>query len=142
MHHTTKRRVQTAIVVIVGGVLTSGVRVDGHHNYFTRYAMNETVTIEGPVTDVLLRNPHSLVRVTAPDLDGHQQTGSVYATDTLSVGRFNFTLSGRYNRTTIDNKDLIQPQGGEGTGRGYCGRVRAHGWLAGRQISGTADERR
>ena len=52
---------------------------------------------------------------TRVNLDGHIQTGSVYATDTLSVGRWNFTLSGRYNRTTVDNKDLIQPLGGTGS---------------------------
>ncbi|MCX6596439.1 MAG: TonB-dependent receptor [Acidobacteria bacterium] len=52
-------------------------------------------------------------------LRGHVQTGSVYATDTLSSGRWNVTLSGRYNHTTIDNKDRLLPIAGPGslTGR-------------------------
>lgn len=46
------------------------------------------------------------------DLAGRPHTGSVYATDTLSAGKaWNFTLSGRYNRTTIDNQDRILPGG-------------------------------
>ncbi|MEQ1883918.1 MAG: TonB-dependent receptor [Bryobacteraceae bacterium] len=45
---------------------------------------------------------------TRVNLNGKVTTGSVYATDTLSVGdEFSFTFSGRYNRTTIDNLDRI-----------------------------------
>ena len=41
---------------------------------------------------------------------------SVYATDTLSLGAaWHVTLSGRYNRTTIDNRDRIEPGGGPGS---------------------------
>jgi outer membrane receptor protein involved in Fe transport len=50
------------------------------------------------------------------NLNGRPNTGSVYATDTLSIGnKLNLTLSGRYNRTTIDNKDNLQPQAGPGS---------------------------
>jgi outer membrane receptor protein involved in Fe transport len=50
------------------------------------------------------------------NLHGHPQTWSVYAIDTLSVGSgWNFTVSGRYNRTTIDNRDRINPGGGPGS---------------------------
>ncbi|MEO8125532.1 MAG: TonB-dependent receptor [Bryobacteraceae bacterium] len=53
---------------------------------------------------------------TRVDLHGLIQTGSVYGTDTLSIGNaWNFTLSGRYNRTTIDNDDRIQPLAGSGS---------------------------
>ena len=53
---------------------------------------------------------------TRVDLRGRIHTGSIFATDTLSIGnKLNFTLSGRYNRTTIDNKDLIIPQAGPGS---------------------------
>ena len=54
------------------------------------------------------------------DLAGRPHTGSIYATDTLSVGNaWNFTLSGRYNRTTIDNLDRLQPQPGSGSLTGH-----------------------
>jgi outer membrane receptor protein involved in Fe transport len=44
------------------------------------------------------------------------RTSSVYVTDTLAVTpRVNLTLSGRYNHTTIENHDLRNPGGGEGS---------------------------
>lgn len=49
------------------------------------------------------------------DLRGLIHTGSVFATDTLSTGKWNFTASGRYNRTTIDNRDRILPLAGTGS---------------------------
>lgn len=46
------------------------------------------------------------------NLHGRIRTGSVYATDTFSLAnRFHFTLSGRYNRTTVDNSDRLRPSG-------------------------------
>jgi outer membrane receptor protein involved in Fe transport len=50
------------------------------------------------------------------DLDGRTRTASVYATDTLSLGEnLHLTLSGRYNRTTVHNRDHITPGGGPGS---------------------------
>jgi outer membrane receptor protein involved in Fe transport len=50
------------------------------------------------------------------DLNGRIHTGSAYATDTLSIGlAWNFTMSGRYNRTVIGNADDITPGGGPGS---------------------------
>jgi outer membrane receptor protein involved in Fe transport len=57
---------------------------------------------------------------TRVDLDGLIHTGSVYATNTLSIaGKWSFTLSGRYNRTVIDNDDLIMPAAGPGSLTGH-----------------------
>jgi outer membrane receptor protein involved in Fe transport len=50
------------------------------------------------------------------DLDGLTQTVSAYATDTISIGAaWNVTLSGRFNRTTVQNRDAIDPGGGSGS---------------------------
>ena len=47
---------------------------------------------------------------TRVDLHGVIRTGSIYATDTLSLGSaWHFTLSGRYNRTSLVNRDRITP---------------------------------
>ena len=47
------------------------------------------------------------------DLKSRIRTWSVFATDTLSIaGVWHLTLSGRYNRTTIHNRDRIDPDGG------------------------------
>ena len=53
---------------------------------------------------------------TRVNLHGLPQTWSLYATDTLSVGKaWSFTVSGRYNRTTINNRDRLNPGGAPGS---------------------------
>ena len=53
---------------------------------------------------------------TRVDLDGVVQTFSLYATDTLSFApAWSVTLSGRYNRTSVRNRDAIVPGGGSGS---------------------------
>jgi outer membrane receptor protein involved in Fe transport len=50
---------------------------------------------------------------TRVDLAGLIQTFSLYATDALSFSpKWTVTLSGRYNRTTVRNRDAIRPGGG------------------------------
>ena len=50
---------------------------------------------------------------TRVDLDGVIQTFSLYATNTVSLSqKWNITVSGRYNRTTVRNRDAIEPGGG------------------------------
>ena len=48
---------------------------------------------------------------TQVNLDGRINTASVYVTDTASGKNWNFTFSGRYNHTTVDNRDRIRPAG-------------------------------
>jgi outer membrane receptor protein involved in Fe transport len=53
---------------------------------------------------------------TRVDLDGVMRTWSVYASDTLSFGdRVHVTVAGRFNRTSVDNRDAIRPGGVEGS---------------------------
>ncbi|MCI0661516.1 MAG: TonB-dependent receptor [Acidobacteria bacterium] len=53
---------------------------------------------------------------TRVDLNGRIHTYSFYASDSLAVANnLNLTLSGRFNRTTINNRDLITPGGGPGS---------------------------
>ncbi len=50
------------------------------------------------------------------DLNGRIQTFSFYATDAFALGNnWTLSLSGRYNRTTIKNRDRINPGGGTGS---------------------------
>lgn len=50
---------------------------------------------------------------TRVELKGIIRTWSVFLTDTLPVGtRTHVTLSGRFNRTTIENRDQLNPGGG------------------------------
>ncbi len=57
---------------------------------------------------------------TRVNLHGSPKTWSFYATDTLALGAaWHATFSGRYNRTTIDNTDLLTPGGGPGSLDGH-----------------------
>jgi len=50
------------------------------------------------------------------DLDGHTRTFSLYATDTFRLrDGLHATLSGRFNRTVVENADAINPGGGAGS---------------------------
>ena len=63
---------------------------------------------------------------TRVDLQGRVWTGSFFLTDTWAIARrTSMTLSGRYNRTTIDNRDRILPLEGPGslTGRHTFARL-------------------
>jgi outer membrane receptor protein involved in Fe transport len=53
---------------------------------------------------------------TRVDLDGIITTASVFATDTLALGKaWHVTLAGRFNRTAVHNTDRISPGGGPGS---------------------------
>lgn len=50
------------------------------------------------------------------DLSGKVHTWSVYASDTLRLApAWNLTVSGRYNRSTVRNRDHLNPGGGSGS---------------------------
>ena len=56
------------------------------------------------------------------DLHGASPYWSLFATDTLSLGkRWNLTMSGRYNRRRVDNADRISPLAGPGSLDGHYG---------------------
>ncbi len=61
------------------------------------------------------------------DLSGIIQTWSILASDTLTLGKWNLTASGRYNRTSLRNHDRIRPGGGVGSldGVDVFGRLNA-----------------
>lgn len=53
---------------------------------------------------------------TRVDLDSNVTTLSLFAADTLPIGeRVHLSVSGRFNRSAIDNRDRIQPGGGPGS---------------------------
>lgn len=53
---------------------------------------------------------------TRVDLNGRIQTFSAFVTDTVAVGKKGaLNLAGRYNRTTVNNRDRIMPGGGPGS---------------------------
>jgi outer membrane receptor protein involved in Fe transport len=75
---------------------------------------------------------------TRVDLRGRVHTGSVYATSTFHAARLaTVTLSGRFNATTIDNRDRLLPAGeGSLTGRHQFRRFNPAAGLVSRPFGG------
>src|SRR4030095_7655487 len=60
------------------------------------------------------------------NLEGRVHTGSVFASDVLSIGdAWNLTIYARYNPTTVPNADRLNPGGGSGSldGQHVFGRL-------------------
>jgi hypothetical protein len=63
--------------LIVGGILVGGATGYAHHSFGATYDLKKTITIEGKLVQVLLRNPHSFFHVEALDENGELQRWSV-----------------------------------------------------------------
>jgi outer membrane receptor protein involved in Fe transport len=77
---------------------------------------------------------------TRVDLRGRVHTNSVYATSTLHAAKLaTLTFSGRYNATTIDNRDRLMPSGeGSLTGRHAFRRFNPAAGVVSRQFKGVS----
>jgi hypothetical protein len=54
-------------------VTLSGGRTFAHHSVSATYLQGKSVTIDGTLKEFLWRNPHSFMKVEAPDDSGQQQ---------------------------------------------------------------------
>lgn len=93
--------------------LTVGVGYDGNRAGFAQSAEFGYLIPDRSITPVGAFGD-------AVDMAGSIRSASIFATDTLTLAnRLHVTMSGRYNRTTIDNTDRIRPIAGTGslTGR-------------------------
>src|SRR5215467_8080298 len=62
---------------ITAALLISCVTGYAHHSFTATYDTGKTVTIEGKITQFLLRNPHSFLHVTVVDTDGKEQNWNI-----------------------------------------------------------------
>jgi hypothetical protein len=53
-------------VCLIGSALAAGA-ASAHHSFAATYFVDKEVTVEGTLTQFLFRNPHSFVKVEAPD---------------------------------------------------------------------------
>jgi Family of unknown function (DUF6152) len=60
-----------ALVAIIGG------RAYAHHSFAATYFVDQNIKIEGSLTQFMYRNPHSFLKVDAPDDKGQVQTWSI-----------------------------------------------------------------
>ncbi len=64
-------------VLAIAGVLMFGMTADAHHSFPATYSINKIITIQGKVTQLLFRNPHSFLQVDAPNVSGEVQRWSL-----------------------------------------------------------------
>jgi outer membrane receptor protein involved in Fe transport len=107
--------------------LTAGFGYDGNSAGFTQLAELGYLNPDRSITGVGAFGDG----ITGGDIDGDPfdtrvnlsgkiHTGSFYATDSVSLGHsLRATLSGRINRTVIDNLDRIRPRAGAGSLTGH-----------------------
>jgi Family of unknown function (DUF6152) len=69
-------RTAIASLIALANLLACGA-AEAHHSFAATYYVDQEVTVEGTLTQFLFRNPHSFVKVEAPDKDGHMQIWSV-----------------------------------------------------------------
>jgi hypothetical protein len=54
-----------------------GGRAYAHHSFAATYFVDQSIKIEGTVTQFLYRNPHSFLKVDGPDDKGEMQSWSI-----------------------------------------------------------------
>lgn len=103
------------LLLVLAGVVMSGMVADAHHSFNAVYDVSSEVTIEGKLVQFLYRNPHSWVHVEVTNESGEverwavewggtgQLAGQGVTRTTLKVGD-NVIISGDPSRTHGDPK--------------------------------------
>lgn len=115
-----------SLAVLAGAVFVFGGRTYAHHSFAATYYVDKEVTIKGTVTEFLFRNPHSFLKVQAPDENGQMVIWAVewaggvqlaqanVAKDTLKPGD-QVVVSGNPGRTASEHrirlKSITRPDG-------------------------------
>jgi hypothetical protein len=98
-----------AVMLLYGG------RTYAHHSFAATYFVDQVITVKGTVTEFLFRNPHSFLKVQAPDEKGDMQIWAVewaggaqlaqanVAKDTLKPGD-QVVVSGNPGRTASEHR--------------------------------------
>lgn len=65
------------LVLLIGVGLVFCGRAYAHHSFAATYFTDQTNTITGTITEFLYRNPHSFIKVQAPNKDGKMVIWSI-----------------------------------------------------------------
>jgi uncharacterized protein DUF6152 len=66
------------ILLAVAAASATGGRAYAHHSFAATYFVDQEITVEGTLTQFMYRNPHSFVKIEAPDpKGGEMQTWSI-----------------------------------------------------------------
>lgn len=96
------------LLLLIAGVSVSSVRAYAHHSFAATYFLNKTLTIEGEVVQISLRNPHTFVHVKAPDENGQMQRWAVEWGARTQLGAEGLT------KTTLKPGDCVVITGNPG----------------------------
>jgi hypothetical protein len=103
------------LIGLAAAMLLSGGQTYAHHSFAATYFVDQVITVKGTVTEFLFRNPHSFLKVQAPDDKGEMQNWAVewaggaqlaqanVAKDTLKPGDL-VVVSGNPGRTASEHR--------------------------------------
>ena len=63
--------------LVLAGALMAGIPAYAHHSFAATYLEDQMVTLDGKMVQFMFRNPHSFVRVEAPDEKGEMVVWAV-----------------------------------------------------------------
>jgi len=107
---------KSAVLAALAGATTLfAAGAYAHHSFAATYFVDREVTVEGDISSFLYRNPHSFIKVSAPDDKGVMQTWAVewgggaqlnqehVTRDTLKPGD-HVTVTGNPGRDPADHR--------------------------------------
>jgi hypothetical protein len=65
------------VALVAFAAALAGGAAYAHHSFAATYFVDKEITIEGDITSFLYRNPHSFIKVAAPDDKGQIQTWAI-----------------------------------------------------------------
>ena len=75
------------ILILAGLTALLSSPSNAHHSISRDYRTNESVMVEGIVAEVLLRNPHSEIRMEAPDASGNTAVWILELDDLIDLAK-------------------------------------------------------
>jgi hypothetical protein len=107
------------LLVLMAAAFACSGRAYAHHSFAATYYVDQVITVKGTVTEFLFRNPHSFLKVLAPDDKGQMQTWAIewaggvqlsqanVARDTLKPGD-QVVVTGNPGRTPSEHRIRIK----------------------------------
>jgi hypothetical protein len=68
---------KNSLACVCATIFLAAAPADAHHSLAATYLLDQEVEIHGTVSDFLYRNPHSFLRVEAPDEAGKMQSWAI-----------------------------------------------------------------
>lgn len=98
---------RTLLTLVVGIILT-GITARAHHSFAAAYFEDQSVTMEGVVSEFEYRNPHAILRFNAKDAEG---VAHMYAAEWSNPGRL---AQAGVTKDTLKAGDVIRMSGSPG----------------------------